>query len=163
VDSLSFLSTGRWAFEGFASSVDLYCWLDSWRFEEFNSTGHLLSVYLSLGALTLGAILLAVMVLRLRDPWSRLEANLRRLLAQDWRPAILGVALLALLVSYTVFLRQQSYQYHALNYWSRQEYGGSNAYEYAKIEKVPTPTFFQYWNGRISQSWCGKPPEASER
>ena len=41
VDSLSFLSTGRWAFEGFASSISLYCWLDSWRFEEFNSTGHL--------------------------------------------------------------------------------------------------------------------------
>jgi ABC-type multidrug transport system ATPase subunit len=156
VDSLSFLSTGRWAYEGFASSVGLYCWLDSWRFEEFNSTGHLLSVYLSLGSLTLGAAFLAVVVLRLRDPWSRLEANLRQLLLKDWRPTILYLAVLAVLVSYTVFLRQQSYQYHALNYWSRQEYGGSNAYEYAKIRKVSDPTPLQYWNGRISQSWCGE-------
>ena len=56
VDSLSFLSTGKWAFEGFASSIGIYCWLDSWRFEEFNSTGHMISIWLSLGAFSLIAV-----------------------------------------------------------------------------------------------------------
>ena len=156
VDSLSFLSTGRWAFEGFASSISLYCWLDSWRFEEFNSTGHLLSIYLALGALSLGSAFTAVIVLRLRDPWSDQWTNLRQLITCEWRPALVCLAALAVLVSYTVFLRQQSYQYHALNYWSRQEYGGNNAYQYANISRVQDPSPLQYWNGMISQSWCGR-------
>ena len=66
------------------------------------------------------------------------------------------MAVLAVLFSYTGFLRQRSYEYHVLNYWSRQEYGGTNAYEYAKMKKVHAPDPLQYWNGKLSQSWCGE-------
>ena len=59
IDTLSFASTGKWAYEGMASSLSIYCWLDSWRFDEFNSAGHLLSVWLSLGVFMLTAAVLA--------------------------------------------------------------------------------------------------------
>ena len=95
-------------------------------------------------------------MLRLRDPWSDQWTNLRQLITCEWRPALVCLAVLVVLVSYTVFLRQQSYQYHALNYWSRQEYGGNNAYQYANISRVQDPSPLQHWNGMISQSWCGR-------
>lgn len=83
VNNLSFLSTGKWAFEGFASSLSIYCWLDSWRFDEFNSLGHLWSVWLALIAFTLASILLTVVVLRLRDPWFGRGKNLQELFTRD--------------------------------------------------------------------------------
>jgi ABC-type multidrug transport system ATPase subunit len=155
IDTLAFLSTGKWAFAGFASSISLYCWLDSWHFDEFNSAGHLASIWLALGAYTLGAAFLAVVSLRLGDPWYNWLQNLGRLFTEARTPVMVCLALLILLSSYTLFLRQQAYAYHALNYWSRQEYGGSGAYEYANVNQVQNIGFFQYWNGKISQSWCG--------
>ncbi|MEM7539455.1 MAG: ATP-binding cassette domain-containing protein [Chloroflexota bacterium] len=155
VDTFSFLSTGKWAFEGFASSISVYCWLDSWRFAEFNSTGHLASIWLSLAAFTLGAGLLSVMTLQLDDPWYNRWINLRRFFVQGRQPVVISFAILTLLLSYTLFLRQQSHAYHSLNYWSRQEYGGTNAYEYANVQKVADISDLQYWNGKVSQSWCG--------
>lgn len=155
VDSLSFLSTGRWAFEGFASSISLYCWLDSWRFEEFNSAGHIASIWLALILFTLASAFLAVIVLRLRDPWYTRGTNIYHLVGQQWKTILVYSAVLVLLFSYTRFLRLRSFEYHSLNYWSRQDYGGTNAYEYANIRKVQDPSRLQYWNGKLSQSWCG--------
>ena len=155
VDTLSFLSTGRWAYEGFSSSISIYCWLDSWRFEEFNSTGHLLSIWLSLALFSLIATLLAIVALRLRDPWYSTGKNLRTFLSNETTAIVIVGAIGLVLFSYTLFLRQQSNDYHTLNYWSRQEYGGSNAYEYANIAKAGEISEVQRWNGKISQSWCG--------
>lgn len=155
IDTLAFLSTGKWAFSGFAASISLYCWQDSWHFDEFNSAGHLASIWLALGAYSLGAAFLAVVILRMGDPWYSRLKNLRRLFIQERLAVMIGLALFTLLLSYTLFLRQQSYAYHSLNYWSRQEYGGSGAYEYANVGKVAALDARQYWNGKLSQSWCG--------
>jgi ABC-type multidrug transport system ATPase subunit/uncharacterized membrane protein YhaH (DUF805 family) len=155
VDTLSVASTGKWAYEGVASSLGIYCWLDSWRFDEFNSTGHIMSIWLALGAFILLAGFLAVLVLRLRDPWYGQWTNLRRFAVREGRPLTVYLSIVVLLLSYTLFLRQQSYEYHTLNYWSRQEYGGTNAYEYASVQKVQELDQLQHWNGTISQSWCG--------
>lgn len=155
VDSMSFLSTGKWAYEGFASTISIYCWLDSWRFAEFNSAGHLASIWLALAAFTLAAALFAVVVLRLSDPWFGRWRNLRQLVIQDGQKIAICLALGIVFVSYAFFLRTHSFQYHSLNYWSRQEYGGNNAYEYANIQNVADATSLQLWNGKISQSWCG--------
>ncbi|MBC8263030.1 MAG: ATP-binding cassette domain-containing protein [Anaerolineales bacterium] len=155
VDYLSSFSTGKWAFEGFASSVGLYCWLDSWRFDEFNSTGHIVSVWLSLGIFTLAAAFVAIVALRLRDPWYSHWTNLGRLFTQERTRIMMSLAVLAVLLSHTLFLRQRSHEFHSLNYFSRQEYGGTNALEYPNVQKVQDLDLLQYWNGRISQSWCG--------
>jgi hypothetical protein len=154
IDTLSFASTGKWAYEGMASSLGIYCWLDSWRFDEFNSAGHLASVWLSLIIFILVAAGLSVLVLRARDPWYSRATNLRRLLAGEGRRLAVLLAVLLLLFSYTLFLRQRSQEYHVLNYWSRSEYGGTNAYVYANVADADAPDRWQLWNGRISQSWC---------
>ncbi|MCL6429312.1 MAG: ATP-binding cassette domain-containing protein [Anaerolineae bacterium] len=154
VDALSFLSTSRWSFEGFASSIGMYCWGNAWRFEEYCSTGHIASIWLALTAYTLAAACFTVLVLRLRDPWYSRRANLRWLFASERRQIALLSAMLALLLSYTLFLRQRSYEYHILSYFGRQGYGGSNRSEYAKIDQADRPNWLQYWNGVLSQSWC---------
>ena len=115
IDTLSFASTGKWAYEGMASSLSIYCWLDSWRFDEFNSAGHLLSVWLALGIFMLTAAVLAILVLRARDPWYGRTTNLRRLLAGEGQRLVIILAVLILLFSYTLFLRQRSREYHVLN------------------------------------------------
>lgn len=155
VDTLSFLSTGRWAYEGFSANIEIYCWHDSWHFDEFNSTGHVISVWLSLGAYTLLCAFLAVTLLRARDPWYDWGRTLREMIARDGLRMLMLVSIAAVLLSYALFLRQQSRAYHNLNYFNRQVYGGTNSYEYANIKKVAEPDQLQYWNGKLSQSWCG--------
>lgn len=155
VDTLSFFSTGRWAFEGIASSISIYCWLDSWQFEEFNSAGHIASIWIALLLFTLVAGFLAVLSLRIRDPWASRQKNLQRYVRARFPVVALLVSTALLLLSLTVFLRQQSSTYHSLNYWSRQEHGGTGAYQYANVTGRADLSSLQYWNGRISQSWCG--------
>lgn len=155
IDTLSFASTGKWAYEGVASSLGIYCWLDSWRFDEFNSSGHLVSVWLSLGIFILVAAFLSVLLLRIRDPWYSQVTNLRRLVVTEGQRILVVLAVITLIFSYTLFLRQQSRAYHVLNYWGRQEYGGSGSYEYANVSNAIAPDRWQVVNGRISQSWCG--------
>lgn len=157
IDTLSFLSTGKWAYEGLASSLSIYCWIDSWRFDEFNSTGHLVSIWLSLSVFILIAGLLSVVLLRLRDPWYGHLKNLRLLITRNFVRFVLVVLVLGLLFSYALFFRTLSHEYHVLNYWSRSEYGGDNAYQYASVQKASNPSWFQYWGGILSQSWCVAP------
>ncbi len=155
VDTLSFLSTGRWAYEGFSANIEIYCWIDSWHFDEFNSTGHLISVWLSLGVYTLLCTFFAVLLLRARDPWYGWWITLSETVKRDGLRMLMVLAVVAVLLSYGLFLRQQSREYHVLNYFNRQIYGGTNLYEYANINKVDDPDLLQYWNGKLSQSWCG--------
>lgn len=156
IDTLSFASTGKWAYEGFSSSIGVYCWMDSWRFDEFNSTGHILSVWFALITFTIITAFLSVTILQMRDPWYDQRNNFRRLATKQWRQVIVYCSLILLLLSYMFFLRQQSYAYHGLNYWSRQEFGGTGAYEYASIDEIVNPDWLQYWNGKLSQSACGE-------
>lgn len=155
IDTLSFLSVGKWSYEGIASSIGVYCWLDSWRFDEFNSTGHILSTWLSLAVFILFAIFLAIVLLHLRDPWYGRWNNLKMLFARNFLGVTFFLSVLVLLFSYASFLRSLSYEYHSLNYWSRSEYGGTNAYQYANVKKSQDPDLIKYWSGTISQSWCG--------
>jgi ABC transport system ATP-binding/permease protein len=155
IDTLSFASTGKWAYEGMASSLSVYCWLDSWHFDEFNSTGHILSVWLALGLFTLTGVFLSILILRLRDPWYGRWTNLYLLAIQDRVKLTIFLSVVILLLSYTFFLRQTSHDYYSLTYWSRGDYGGTNAFEYAHVDKMYDPNLLQFWNGRISQSWCG--------
>lgn len=155
VDTLSFLSMGRWAYEGFSANIDIYCWYDSWHFDEFNSTGHIVSVWLSLGAYTLLCAFIAVILLRTRDPWYAWWITLRKAITRDGMKMVLFLSIVVVLLSYALFLRQQSREYHELNYFNRQAYGGTNSYEYANIKKVADLDPLQYYNGKLSQSWCG--------
>ncbi len=154
VDSLSYFSTGKWAFEGFASSIDIYCWLQGWRLEEFNSTGHLLSVWLALAAFTLAVALLTILALRWRDPWYGRLQNLRRLFLPDGAQVAAGLALLTVLLSFTVFLRAQSRSYHELTFYSDPEHGGSGSVVYGSLRYVPGAGGLQRLNGLLGQSWC---------
>lgn len=157
IDYLSFLSTGRWAFEGFASNLSLYCWTDGWRFNEFNSTGHVLSIWFALGIFTLIASLLTLIVLQLRDPWYPGWVNLQRFVATNRSRIAIYLSISLILFSFAVFLQQQSYEYHMLNYWSRKEYGGTGGFVFANIQHVEQPLdSLQMWNGKISQSWCSE-------
>lgn len=156
VDTLSFASTGKWAYEGVAASLSIYCWLDSWRLDEFNSTGHLLSIWFALSGFTLVAAFLSVSVLRLRDPWYDRRKNLIRFIVQEHRGVAIVLSLVFLCLSYTIFLRQGSLAYHSLNYWSRQEYGGTNAYVFANISQVEDVSPLQAWYGALNQSWCSE-------
>lgn len=155
VTNLSFLSTGKWAYEGFASSLDIYCWLDSWFFDEFNSAGHMATVWLAFCLYTLLSVFVAIIVLRVRDPWYDASTNIWRFITRDGKKIMVFLSIAILLFSYTAFLRGQSHEFHSLNYFSRQKYGGNNAYQYANVSRVPELTTLQYWNGKINQSWCG--------
>ncbi len=157
IDTLSYLSIGKWAYEGIASSLNLYCWLDSWRLDEFNSAGHMISIALSLGLFNLLGGLLAIVFLNIRDPWFPPLYNLRHLFTQNWVNVLFFLSVVVFLFSYTVFFRDLSSGYHSLNYWNRSEYGGSNAYHYADIEQTESPNAIMYWSGKISQSWCENP------
>lgn len=155
INTLSYLSVGKWSYEGIASSIGIYCWLDSWRFDEFNSSGHILSVWLSLGAFIIVAMFLAITLLHLRDPWYGRWNNLISLFSRNLAAITVSLSILVLLFSYTSFLRSLSYEYHSLNYWSRSEYGGTGAYQYANVNKSQELDSITYWSGTISQSWCG--------
>lgn len=154
IDTLSFASTGKWAYDGIASGIDIYCWWDEWRFDEFDSIGHIASIWLSLVAYILVAASLAIVVLRIRDPWYRPSMNLKRFFVQDWAGIAVCLSMLVLLSSYAIFLRQRSHEYHLLTYRSEGQYGGTSAKEYAKVEEIPNLNWLQLWNGKINQSMC---------
>jgi len=157
ISTLSFLSTGKWAYDGISSSISLYCWYDSWRFDEFNSTGHIVSIWLALGVFILVAALISVALLHMRDPWRSRCSNLLLFFFRRRAAFVVLLSILVLLFSYTVFFRGLSYEYHVLNYWDRSEYGGTNAYQYANIENAQNPSSLEYWSGTFSQSWCVYP------
>jgi ABC-type multidrug transport system ATPase subunit len=155
INTLSFLSTGKWAYEGISSSISIYCWMDSWRFDEFNSTGHIISIWLSLALFTLISIALSVIILHLRDPWYGRMKNFGLFVSKNRTRIAVYLSVIILLFSYTIFFRSLSYEYHSFNYWSRSEYGGTNEYQYANVEKVKDLDPLRYQSGKASQSWCG--------
>jgi len=157
IDSLSFFSTGKWAYEGLASSLSLYCWTGSWRFDEFNSTGHLLSIGLSLVLFALAAGALAVAWLHVRDPWHAPLTNLRLLATRNAAMAVVGLSIAVMLFSNAMFMRQASRQYHNLTYWSRADYGGNSAFQYADVRTLAGLTPAESGLGLTSQSWCSNP------
>lgn len=155
IDLLSVASPGKWAYEGISSNIGLYCWTDSWRFDEFNSEGHILSIWLSIMSLTLIAALITVFMLRLHDPWQRPIQLLRSLFIRDGRRIALVLAVVGVLLSYSIFLRQFSKGYHSFNYYSDPTYGGTGAFIYPSVNRIENPDALQHWVGTLSQSQCG--------
>lgn len=151
INFLSTFATSHWAVEGFSSSLSFYCWASIKRLDEFNSIGHIASVWLSLAVYILGAIILAVVALRLKDPWATTRGLIGSARAQASTILIL-VCVLALLVSWANFLLQPSNQYFSLAF-SDTFYGGLR---FPRIEYVKQPNLLQMLVGYVSQSPCGE-------
>lgn len=154
INTLSALATSRWGVEGFASSLSFYCWATVKRFDEFNSYGHLVSVWLSLMAYVLVGIGVSVIALYLRDPWINLRGVAQYGVAHC-RMILILVGLLIFILSWALFLREQSQGYYSLTYPDRF-YGGIR---FARIEYVENASSLQRLDGYISQSQCGAPEE----
>ena len=152
IDFFSFASTGNWAYQGLSSTIGVYCWTGSWRFDEFNSSGHILSVWFALLLFVFVAGLIAVFVLRARDPWYRVAINVRAFVAQNRWALLLTLSMIVLLFSYTVFLRDLSREFHELTY--SNEFTG--AIEYARVSaELDQLNGFRLWSVEASQSTCG--------
>ena len=154
INTLSNLATSRWAFDAYSASLSFYCWAGKKRFDEYNSIGHHLSIWLSLVVYVIVAMALAWVALRLRDPWQKLTGNLRGIVARQkvaW--LCIGIVILALLTNVGVF-RRQSAQFHDVGFFSRVEYGGTGGYEYAQLAEDRDWGTAQRLNAALSESWC---------
>ncbi len=143
--------TSKWAIEGFTSSLGFYCWASVKRFDEFNSFGHIFSVWLSLLIYIVIGIVLAVTALRLKDPWATAR-DLLNSAKKSWATIFVLVCIIALLVSWTNFLLQPSTQYYNLAF-NDSFYGGLR---FPRIEYVKQSSPFQLLMGYLSQSPCGE-------
>ena len=119
INSLSVFSTGRWAFEALVEDMTvgltsqsaifgLYCWTDDWHFEEFNSIGHVASVYLALRGFRLWQASRQSLYCGFRDPWSSFWSNFHHIFVNDWRPTVIYLSVIGVFVSFTMFFRQTS-------------------------------------------------------
>lgn len=151
INMLSVTTVSRWAFEGLSSSWGFYCWSTIKEFKEFDSIGHIASVWAVLTLYILGALGVSVLVLRNRDPW-KLPGKLR-FGRVGTRPVILFIGVLVVLLSWTMFLRESSYDYYDLTF-ADKEYGGIR---FARIEHITEATTAQRYMGYVSQSQCGEP------
>lgn len=151
INHLSVFATTHWAFEGFSASMSYYCWASIKMFSEFNSFGHLAAGWLSLILYMLIALALAVIVLHMRDPWATAQ-SLVKLGQENLVGIALFVGVLAALMSWTLFLGDQSTRYHDLTFFDRF-YGGIR---FARVENVPRQNSLQEWVGLLSQSQCGE-------
>lgn len=138
----------HWGYGGFSTSLDLYCWAGSLRFDDFNSIGHLVSTWLYLGIQSLVAIVGSVLALRLQETWITRRQLLRAVVGE--RLAWASVLLFAVLISWTAFLSRQSLEYFSLTYYD--ELYGAN--RYADISHVTDASFIQQVNGRLNESAC---------
>jgi ABC-type multidrug transport system ATPase subunit len=69
-DRLSVVTSSRWAMEGVATSLKIYCWSNP-LFKDYPSIGHLVSVWVFLLAYILAAAVITYSALRLKDSWAR--------------------------------------------------------------------------------------------
>ncbi len=147
----------HWGYGGFSSSLNLYCWAGSLRFDDFNSIGHLVSTWLYLIIQSLVAIVGSVLALRFQETWITRRQLLRAVTGE--RLAWASVLLFAVLISWTAFLSHQSLEYFSLTYYD-ELYGGNR---YADISHVPEASFMQQVNGRLNESACiVKSPDSSQ-
>ncbi|MEP7287157.1 MAG: ATP-binding cassette domain-containing protein [Chloroflexota bacterium] len=138
----------HWGYSGFSSSLNLYCWAGSLRYDDFNSVGHILSTWLYLLLQIVVAIGGSILALRLQETWTT-RGRLLRSLAQQ-KVTWFFILTVTVLMSWAVFLGQQSQNYYTLTYFDAI-YSGNR---YANIETVANATFFQRLNGALSESAC---------
>ncbi len=138
----------HWGYNGFASSLGIYCWAGSLKFNDFNSAGHIADTWLYLIVQIFVCIGLAVLALRLQETWVSRQRVLVSLVRQRWTWVYTLAVLLVL--SWAAYLSNQSYSYYALTFSDELE--GRN--RYANINLVSNTTFMQQLNGKLSESAC---------
>ncbi|MCS6871837.1 MAG: ATP-binding cassette domain-containing protein [Anaerolineae bacterium] len=153
-DALEPLAVTYFGYRGFASSISLYCWAGQFRFEEFNSLGHLVAVWMCLLMHFLAAAGLGVSLLRIQEKWTTRAKVLRAILTKE-RVTWAFVATLIGLLCWGNFLVNQSEAYASLTFYDVL-YGGDR---YARIEPIQEAQPLQRLIGQISSSACGIAPE----
>lgn len=150
-DTLEPLAASYWGYGGFSSGLSIYCWAGQARLENFNSIGHIVSIWLLLLTHIIVAIGLAVLALRLQETWTSRTKLLREMVIESRRPLIFVLLVLNIL-SWSVFLKQRSQSYSELTYYDRLF--GSN--RYAHIDNIDEVNLLQELTGKLSESQCGK-------
>jgi hypothetical protein len=150
-DFLEPFATTHWGYRGFSSSLSIYCWAGTPRFENFNSTGHIIMTWVLLLVHIVTSVGLAVFFLRMQETWTTRARVIRAMFVQE-RGIYLLVVLLLCAFSWATFLSDQSYRYFELTFFDRLY--GSNRYAYA--ENIPTATPIQLNISSISSSYCGR-------
>jgi hypothetical protein len=109
-----------------------------------------LSTWTALLVYTLASLGIAVLALRVRDPWTTPPAVIRsgRIVGA---PSILLGAAMVVLVSWTLFFQSTSQAYAALIF-SDAHYGGGR---FARVDRAREATPWQIVIGGLNQSQCG--------
>jgi ABC-type multidrug transport system ATPase subunit len=149
-DILEPLTVSHWGYRGFSSALGIYCWSGQYRFENFNSYGHILATWLYLFLNIVVMIVIGVLALRMQETWTTRSRLLNALVRKE-RTGILFALSVIVILSWGAFLLQQSWSYFDLTYYDRL-YGGTR---YANIVEATNPSAAQNVIGELSQSQCG--------
>lgn len=149
IDQLSVFATSHWAVEGFSSSLNIFCWSPTPRFEEYNSWGHIISIYFSLILYILFAFAFALVGLISRDTWGSISRFKKIILSNSVQIAII-TGIIFCLVSWSSFLNQNSLAFYDLVFYDSR-YGG---WVRPTINKLDSANLIQSSIGTFSQSRC---------
>lgn len=147
-DFLKPFTATHWGYRGIASSLSIYCWAGTYRMDEYNSLGHLIAVLLYIVLHIVVAVGLAILFLRLQETWITRGQVGRQLLREGSTWVLVGSA--ALLLSWGVFLTDQSKSFFDLTFYDRML--GSR--RYASIIDIQSPSLAQQGTAYLSTSAC---------
>ena len=153
-DRLEPFSAAYWGYSGVSSSLSIYCWAGQPRFENYNSIGNILAVWLYLIIHIVGTLALSVLVLRLQETWTTRTRQFGQMIREE-AVNYATVAALVLLVSWGWFLSAQSNNYFELTFFDRL-FGGNR---YVDIETYAETNTGQYLIGTLSRSFCAVPEQ----
>ncbi len=136
-DRLSVVTSSRWAMEGVATSLKIYCWSNP-LFKDYPSIGHLSSVWVFLLAYILVAVVATYLALRLKDSWSRHRLHNLRV-----RPLVPMLVLALILVLAGQRLRE----------WSAEAYDLRTDVD-ATVVEIAAKTGQPLWSARLSTAYC---------
>lgn len=136
-DRLSVVTSSRWAMEGVATSLKIYCWSNP-LFKDYPSIGHLASVWVFLLAYILVAVVVMYSALRLKDSWSR-----HRLHNLRGRSLVPMLTLVLILVLAGQRLRE----------WSAEAYDLRTDVD-ATVVEIVAEAGQPLWSARLSAAYC---------
>jgi ABC-type multidrug transport system ATPase subunit len=149
IDQLSIFATSHWAVEGFSSSLNIFCWSPTPKFEEYNSWGHIISIYFSLLLYIFFAFVVALTGLFSRDSWNS-YSSYKNLILSNAKKTIVIIGIVLCLASWTFYLKQQSLAFYDLVFYDSL-YGG---WVRPSITKTSSANLIQSTVGFFSQSRC---------
>jgi ABC-type multidrug transport system ATPase subunit len=145
LERISVYAVSHWAAEGISVSTQLYCWASNPRFQDFFSSGHLVSVWLFIVVYMCIAFALAFIALRLQEIWFSPRDRLLKAILNEHMLILVPVTLIAF--SWATFLKGRSLDYYNLR---AQE-------DNVRIENSVSRNLFQTGVGYVSQSLCPLP------